>query len=350
MTATPAAPPSGIVNPPVEEKPKKRPKIDLAMAILDHIHELGGEKSEAAQKFYNRSEQAMKMWLKNPGSITLESINRFLDKKPGIVEPLIEQLEPHFALHDNGNGVQSLPTRGQTDCLVCAPVLGQPTLPFLWVLLYLAKKYQLGFDIQSDTVIHRSRNMLAKRFLESGATWSLWLDSDMAAPIANADWFRWITASTTVTNEACNFDVLSRLLGHGKAIVGGVYTSRRYQGQLVMQPEIRPRNQEDRLLCNDLRKGFRRGMVEVDWIGFGCAMVHRQVFLEIQNRFPQLAPQAEFAPWRYFQPEGDEGEDEAFCQRARQCAVPIWLDTDLVCGHIGNMCFLPEHSAPRPGL
>jgi hypothetical protein len=86
----------------------------------------------------------------------------------------------------------------------------------------------------------------------------------------------------------------------------------------------------------------------VEWVGFGCALVHREVFLEVQRNFPHLAPLSEMGPWRYFQPEGDEGEDESFCRRVRQCAIPIWLDTQLICGHIGSMAFLPEHSvAPR---
>jgi hypothetical protein len=38
------------------------------------------------------------------------------------------------------------------------------------------------------------------------------------------------------------------------------------------------------------------------------------------------------------------GEDEAFCQRAKGCSIPIWLDTQLICGHVGQMAFLPEHT------
>jgi hypothetical protein len=216
----------------------------------------------------------------------------------------------------------------------------------MWSMLYLAKKYELGFDVQSDTVIHRSRNVLAHRFLKSGAAWSLWLDSDIVPPIANADWYRWITGSQTVPDEVARYDVLERLTGHNKAIVGGVYASRRWHGQLVIQPEIRPRSHEDKLLCNDVRKGTARGLVDVDWIGFGCALVHREVFVEVQRRFPDLAPVAEYAPWRFFQPQGDEGEDEAFCQRVKACSIPIWLDTQLICGHVGNVAFMPEHTAP----
>src|SRR5260221_3047990 len=346
LTNTPAETPSGSVMPPTEPpKPEKRKKLDLTQLLLDHMWELGGEDSEQCQKFYDRGPSTLKAWFKNPGTIPLQAILKFLGKRPGVAEHIADELEPHFAVHDNGNGTESLPNRGKTNAMVCAPVLGQPTLPFTWAIGYLAKKYELGISFQSDTVIHRSRNMLAHRFLKSGTLWSLWIDADMVVPLANADWYKWITGVTTVPEESCRYDVWSRLSGHGKAVIGGVYASRRWHGRLVIQPEIHPRSHEDKLLCNEIRRGTARGLGEVDWIGFGCALVHREVFLEVQRRFPDLAPQEEFAPWRFFQPEGDEGEDEAFCKRVRSCAIPVWLDTQLVAGHIGNMAFLPEHTA-----
>ncbi len=346
LTATPAENPSGSVAPPAEPaKPEKRKKIDLAQLLLDHMFELGGEDAEACQKFYDRSPATLKQWFRNPAAIPLQAITKFLGKRPGVIEMIADELQPHFAVHDGGNGIQSLPNRGKTNAVVCAPILGQPTLPFLWSLLYLAKKYEMGFDIQSDTVIHRARNMLAHRFLKSGALWSLWIDSYMAVPIANPEWYKWITAVTTVPEESCRYDVWGRLSGHAKGVIGGVYASRRYHGRLVIQPEVKPRSHEDKLLCNEIRRGTARGLAEVDWIGFGCALVHREVFLEVQRRFPDLAPHEEFAPWRFFQPVADEGEDEAFCTRVKTCSIPIWLDTQLVCGHIGNMAFMPEHTA-----
>ena len=345
LTTSPPATPSGTAVPPGPQPEKQRKPLDLTQMLLDHIFELGGENGEEAQKFYERGPQALKNWCKNPGMIPLQAVLKFINRKPGLPDLIAEELEPHFAIHDGGNGIQSLPNRNKMSVVVCAPVLDRPTLPFLWTLLYLAKKYEIGFDVQADTVVHRSRNMLAKRFLNSGAAWSLWMDSDMAAPIANADWYRWITGSETISDEACRFDVLQRLLNHNKAVVGGVYASRRWRGRLVVQPEIRPRSHEDKLLCNEIRRGTANGLASVDWIGFGCALVHREVFLEVQHRFPDLAPQGELEAWRFFQPLGDEGEDEAFCQRVRACSIPIWLDTQLVCAHLGNMAYLPEHTS-----
>jgi hypothetical protein len=343
MDAATPEPPKQQVEQPA---PKPERKLDLAKEICDHIWEMGGEKSDQAQKFYERSSTTLKNWMANPATIPLGAVLKFMHRTPGIKEAILEELEPHFEANGHDNWVTSAPNRTKTNVMICSAVLDRPTLPFTTVLGYLTKKYELGFTFQADTMIHRSRNMLAKRFLDSGCLWSLWIDADVAPPIANPDWYRWITNCTTVPQEYCSYDVLARLLGQSKAVIGGVYASRRWHGALVVQPEINPRSHEDKLLCNEIRRGTARGLAEVDWIGFGCALVHREVFLEVQRNFPQLAPQTEQAPWRYFHPEGDEGEDEAFCRRVRACGIPIWLDTQLICGHIGSMAFLPEHTNP----
>jgi hypothetical protein len=348
MTASPAPVNSGVVEPPVEaaavEPKPKRKKVDLTQVLLDHIWELGGEDSKDCQEFYDRSPQTLKQWQKNPAAIPMAAVIKCLGKRPGVMEMIAEELEPHFACNGREGSFTSLPNRGKTNVSVCSAILERPTLPFMWTCIYLAKKYELGFEVQADTMIDRSRNMLAHKFLASGVTWSLWLDSDIAAPIANGDWFRWLTGALAINDDAARYDVLGRLLGHGKAMVGGVYATRRYHGALCIQPEIRPRSHEDKTLCNDIRKGVAKGLVDVDWIGFGCAMIHREVFLEIQRRFPDLAPESEQAPWDFFRHQGMTGEDEAFCQRAKACGIPIWLDSQLICGHVGPMAFLPEHT------
>ena len=330
--------------------PKSERKLDIAGLILDHIVELGGPKSEDAQKFYDKSHDTLEKWMKVPAQIQLGALVKYLGKSPDIKADLLDQLEPHFSANGQEGSVTSLPNRTKVSVMICTAVLDRPTLPYTTALAYLTKKYELGFTFQADTMIARSRNMLAKRFLDSGCTWSLWIDSDMAPPIANPDWFRWITNSTSVPDEYSSYDVLERLLSSRKAIIGGVYASRKWQGALVIQPEIHPRSHQDKLISNDIRKGTARGLIEVNWVGFGCALIHREVFLEVQRTHPHLKPESEFAPWRFFHTESDEGEDEAFCRRVRICNIPIWLDTQLVCGHIGSQCFLPEHTAYQMAL
>lgn len=352
----PNARPTQAVSPsvslPLIESKASKPqrKLDLIQLILDHMHELGGADSEACQKFYDRSPQSLKQYTKNPGAMPMECFLKFLGKKPGVMVQIAEELEPHFAANGREGWAMSLPNRSKTDMMLCSPILERPTLPYVFLVGHLMKKYEMGWNIQADTMVPRSRNMLAHRFLESGVQWSLWVDGDMAAPIGKPDWYKSVTVPTAIPEESVNYEVVARMLGHGKPVVGAVYAGRKWRGALVIQPEIHPRGQDDKLFCNEVRRGTARGLYSVDWVGFGCALVHREVFLEVQRRFPQLAPQAEFAPWRFFQVEGDEGEDEAFCKRVKACGIPIWLDSQLVCGHVGSMAFLPEHTAPKPGI
>lgn len=336
-------------QPVVEELSKPKKKLDLTQAILDHMFSLGGEKGEDCQKFYDRSPQTLKNWFQNPANIPLGAILKFLHKAPEVRDDIIEILEPDFTYHGD-NGVTSLPNRGKLDLMILSPVLERPTLPWTAFLVNSAKKFELGYSWQADTMVDRSRNMLADRFLKSGCQWSLWLDGDMGAPIGKPDYFRWLTNSETINNETAAYEAVERLLSHRKACVGAVYASRKYHGGLVIQPEIHPRSHEDKLLANQIRRGQGQGLAGVEWIGFGCAIVHRDVFLEVQRKFPELAPQSEVEVWDFFRHQGMQGEDEAFCQRVRACAIPIWLDTQLVCGHQGSMMFLPEHTAAQMAL
>ena len=325
--------------------PDRKP-LDLVQLMLDHIFELGDE----AQTFYERGPQTIVNWQRNPSVIPLGAVVKFLSRKPDVRVQIQEELDPHFAANGDERWVQMLPTRSKMSVMVLSAVLERPTLPFFWTCLWLAKKYELGFDVQSDTRIERSRDMLAHRFLRSNAMWSLWIDSDMACPISNPDWFKWVTRAEAIPEEYTAYDTLGRLMGHGKAVVGAVYASREAHGKLIIQPEVRPRSHEDRLLCNEIRRGTARGLAPVEWLGFGCVLVHREVFLEVQRRFPQLAPRSEMEPWRFFHVEGIEGEDEAFCNRVRACSIPIWLDTQLMCGHVGSQIFLPEHTRAQVAL
>jgi hypothetical protein len=349
MTATEELIPRQVDPPVVEElsdaqKPKRQ-RVDLTQEILTHMWELGGEKGEECQKFYERSEGTLRNWRQNPSIIPMGAVDKFLKKRQGVMVQIAEELEPHLEVSDEGRSTQSLPNRGKRSVMLCTPVLDNPTLPFQWACEYLMKRYEIGHDTQADTMIIRSRNMLAKRFLDSGQTWSLWMDSDIVPPIGKPGWFRGVTRSEIISDEACSYEFLDRLLGHNKPIIGAVYASRQWRGRLIIQPEINPRSHEDKLLCNEIRRGTARGLKEVDWIGFGCALIHREVFLEIQRRFQDIAPKSEIEAWDFFRTSGLMGEDEAFCQRARACSIPIWLDTQLVCGHIGKLCFLPEHTA-----
>lgn len=82
---------------------------------------------------------------------------------------------------------------------------------------------------------------------------------------------------------------------------------------------------------------FRNEVRPTEWVGTGCMLVHRDVFLEMQKNFPHLKPSAIKPYWDYFKPgEVDgEGEDVAFCRRAKESGHQPFIDLGLRCMHLG---------------
>ncbi len=97
-------------------------------------------------------------------------------------------------------------------------------------MLALVMKYRMALRFEhrgNDSMITRSRNQLAKRFLDTGASWSVWFDSDMVFPIGNAEVYMTLTNMRNVPNKFLGVHVIERLISWNKSIVGGCYWDRR---------------------------------------------------------------------------------------------------------------------------
>lgn len=201
-------------------------------------------------------------------------------------------------------------------------------------------------DFEPDTVIHHARNRLATRFLDSGSEWSLWFDSDIIAPNGNPGWFKRRTGFKH-PDEFCRDAVLKSLTRHpGKNIVSACYVQRNPGGRLLAQPGLAPRNDRDEQIQEAAKQGPRKALAEVDWVGFGCVAVHRQVFLDILAKVPGVrseAPQDAKTPHGFFTAyeAGPTGEDIAFCKRAKEAGHPSFLDMSVHASHVGKFSFLP---------
>jgi hypothetical protein len=100
---------------------------------------------------------------------------------------------------------------------------------------------------------------------------------------------------------------------------------------------------------HDLLFGSGGGPIQIRYAATGFLHVRREVYSAIHQRLelpvcnswfgrptipfflPMLLP-TERGPWYL-------GEDYAFCERARQCGIPIVADTRIRLGHIGNHTF-----------
>ena len=164
------------------------------------------------------------------------------------------------------------------DVCLCLPTYKTVPEEFFFNMLALAMRYRQAIRVEhrgGDSMITRSRNQLAKRFLNTGATWAIWFDSDMVFPLGNAGVYSTMTGMRHLAEKFLSVDTIERLITRGKKLVGGCYWDRRGSGRLVAcsnTPITAPIPSDN--LCG------------VDFIGTGCWAVHKDVFTDIAKKFP----------------------------------------------------------------
>lgn len=233
-----------------------------------------------------------------------------------------------------------------------------------------------------DAFVIHTRNKLVDDFLKSPSEWSAWFDSDMLVPFGNAAWFR-AYSGFDLPDPYAGFHTLDRLLSHGKTIVSATYYGRWKHGRPIFAEAMN--NAE---FTDQIRKPSDR-IIPTRWVGFGCVLVHRSVFLDIEKRYPHLARPDGKDGGNWFTPDGNDsravfadvraildnpnlspevsiiqakeflassqkameraggigqGEDVAFCARAIKAGHQPFVDLGLVAGHMGHWVFGPNNA------
>ena len=190
--------------------------------------------------------------------------------------------------------------------LICIPCMDQVPALFCQSLAMLTKTEECAIAFEMSSLIYTARNHMAKAAVEMEADLTLWLDSDM-------------TFSP---------DLLIRLLETrrktGAEIVTGVYYRRRapYTPVLFDKLEI---NEEDQSADFSDFEDVPKDVFEVGGCGLGCALIDTSVFLDVFAKYGNC-----------FAPIGNNGEDAAFCWRARKCGNKIVADPKIKLGHVGQ--------------
>jgi hypothetical protein len=224
--------------------------------------------------------------------------------------------------------------------------LALPVLP--WVhyahMAMLRKLPWMGYTQITDTLIQVARNKCAHDFLRSEAEWSFWVDGDIVPCFGDPAFFydkeRLGVDPARIPPQWLQTTTLDRLLQAQKTIVGGIYNQRRKFGRIVNSLEL---NKQGKSANGDLlrTKGPQDQVVETEWAACGCLLVHRQVYLDIMDKHPELA--REGRPFNFFGHEvGQGGEDAAFARLALSAGHKSHVDLGAWVGHIGNFCFMPE--------
>lgn len=238
-------------------------------------------------------------------------------------------------------GTKKAKWKGRDICL-CLPTYKPIEGEVFFNFLALVALYRQGIRIEhrhGDSMIARSRNHLAKRFMATDATWSVWLDSDMIFPMGSANWYNNVTNSN-IPERFASIKLLERITGYkDRTIIGGCYWDRLGRGRLIAAgdvPVLAP-------IPSDTLQAVNFG-------GTGCLAVHRKVFEDVAAKFPEtLQETSKGNECGFFTPIQTEhrmmGEDEAFQWRAVQAGHSVFLDLGIICGHFGSVI----HGMPKTG-
>lgn len=319
--------------------------MDILQILKDKVAELGVE--EVAKKIES-PKWFIPQFIEGKKAPTLRTCQNIIDlwgsEKPPVEQPKVDDSDgstADYTIDENGilNASYCPPEWGRKkaawegrDVCLCLPVYDKVPQAHHYALLALVMKYRMALRLElrgDDSMITRSRNHLAKRFLDTGATWSVWFDADMVMPFGHAGPYMTVTNMRNVPQEFLGLHTIERLISWKKTVVGGCYWDRRGGGKLIAGGG------------NIMRPIPHNSLAPIGFNGTGCLAVHRQVFLDIAAKFPDTLSDTGLGNECGFftniqTKERMLGEDESFAWRANEAGHPTFLDLGLLCGHIGS--------------
>lgn len=189
--------------------------------------------------------------------------------------------------------------------LIAVPCMDTVPVAFAHSLASLRRVGECRLFMKAGSLIYTSRNSLATTAIEDEDDFVLWLDSDMV-----------FKADTLVR-------MMDTLQKHDLDMLTGLYFRRvaPYTPVLFDRLDIK---KDDTCDFTEFKE-IPDKLFEVGGCGFGCVLMRTDVFFDVQSRFGNM-----------FAPIGNNGEDAAFCWRARQCGFKIWCDPTVICGHVAT--------------
>lgn len=239
---------------------------------------------------------------------------------------------------------------------VCILLPVYETVEPFFMLSFLKALKQYGIERvniipKTRTLIEEARNDLVSRAMLTNAEWFIFADVDMILPCGNAAFLR--KMGVTIPESVGNLNAITRLMSHPKEyrIVGSLYKDRRAGERVLCAKAFASPQENVRLL--GLFKGETKpaGLEEAGgWVAPGWMRIHRSVFDEMLaeakkpgSKMEEILPPP---PPRDKEPVGYfgrtsrwRGEDVAFGRRAEMIGIKSWIDTSLLCGHVGRRVF-----------
>jgi len=130
-------------------------------------------------------------------------------------------------------------------------------------------------------------------------------------------------------------DALLKLLAHDKDVVSGLYGRKRIGSNVVEVFNWNP-NARNGVSTLQLKQLMPPGLHKVAAVGLGCCLIKTGVFKRMQ-----------YPMFEYFYPEDPTmtiSEDIVFCQNVYDNKMVVFVDSSVVCGHIGSYTFSPTEA------
>lgn len=190
--------------------------------------------------------------------------------------------------------------------MIAVPCMDSVPVQFCQSLALLQKPEECVLAMQAGSLIYTSRNNLATKAIQLNADFVFWMDSDMVFPPDT------LMRMLKTLEEHPEIDILT-----------GVYFRRVPPYTPTLFDMLRMNGN----ICEWSQfKTLPTDLFEVGGCGFGCVLMRTEVFMSVQSKHGNM-----------FAPIGNNGEDIAFCMRARDCGYKIICDPTIVCGHIGKI-------------
>ena len=189
--------------------------------------------------------------------------------------------------------------------MIAIPCMDQVPVLFMRSLVLLQKPDNCTLAIKQGSLVYAARNELALQAIESESDLVFWVDSDMT--------FEPDTLYKMIDVLRKNdLDILTGLcFRRVKPYTPTLFDKLEINGEAAEWTEFG--EIPDKLF-------------EVGGCGLAGLLMKSDVFFDVQTKFGNM-----------FAPIGNNGEDVAFCWRARQCGYRIFCDPGIVFGHIGHM-------------
>lgn len=178
-----------------------------------------------------------------------------------------------------------------------------------------------------DAVVYYARNKVAGGDVRRGAKQAPWGGE------IDYDYMLWIDSDVIF-----RFEDFQSLLAHKVDMVAGLYLmadNARYAAVEHMDESTFKKQGEFEFLTPQ-KLASRRGLVKVDYCGFGFVLVRRGVFERLE--YPWFRPVfVEMGECTDF-----TSEDVGFCMMAKRAGIPMMVDPSVVVGHEKAVVLAPE--------